>query len=615
MEIVRGFISREEQEVKRRMQTGQNVVYLDLERELNRLHSELPSQEAKAASLARQIAQLDRQIPSLDMSEMTIENLKRDVAVNDRNYRTYLEKVEDARILEDLESPEERQHQRDSGGHGPGGAGQAAEASEHHTGAAARGDCEPRHRLRHRILRARPLHAWERGAGAWPSGPNNHFAEAVAAMYEKFYQFKKSPFRITPDPAFLYVSPSHKEAVASIVFGVEQRKGFIVVVGEVGVGKTTILRRYLARLDARRLSTAYVFNANVGFKDLLDTICRELGVTDKPDDVPGMVHRLHQLVIEEYRQRRNVVVVIDEAQNMPIETLENLRVLSNLDTSTDKLIQIVLLGQPELAATLDRLDLRQLKQRVAVRCTLNPYTDEESQAYIEHRLHTAGSSTSSVFSPGALRAIIKYGEGIPRRINVVCDSALVTGLGYQAKPVTAAIVREVICDLEGKPRAARRSRVRGSVAALLVVGAAFSVSAYRGFQQAGPYAEADNLVPSATLAAPASATLPVTPSFPSPWSDSRGVDAGGSVMNTADLSPAEPSLVDTRVVRQGDTLLRMTMDVYGFPLDSVFQRILERNPRISNVNWIQSGTTIRFPDVSDLRRSEPRPTRGGLPTP
>jgi general secretion pathway protein A len=434
-------------------------------------------------------------------------------------------------------------------------------------------------------------------------------------MYEKFYQFKKSPFRITPDPEFLYVSPSHMEAVASIVFGVEQRKGFIVVVGEVGVGKTTILRRYLARLGSRRLSTAYVFNANVGFKDLLDTICRELGVTDKPDDVAGMVNRLHQLVIEEYRQRRNVVIVIDEAQNMPIETLENLRVLSNLDTSTDKLVQIVLLGQPELADTLDRADLRQLKQRVAVRCTLSPYTDEESQAYIEHRLHTAGSSTSSVFTPSALRAIIKYGQGIPRRINVVCDSALVTGLGYQAKPVTAAVVREVIRDLEGKPRAARRWRARGVAAALLVMSAVLSVSAYRGFRLAGPSAEADTLIASPAPTAPATAALPETPSLTLPGGDGRRADAGWLIMNAAGPSAAEPPLVDTRVVRQGDTLLRMTMDVYGFPLESVFQRILERNPGISNVNWIQAGTTIRFPDVSDLRKREPRPTRGGQPTP
>ena len=432
-------------------------------------------------------------------------------------------------------------------------------------------------------------------------------------MYEKFYQLKKAPFRITPDPAFLYVSPSHKEAVASIVFGIEQRKGFIVVVGEVGVGKTTILRRYLARRDLARQSTAYVFNANVGFKDLLDTICRELSIDNKPDDIAGMVNRLHQMVIEEYRQRRNVVIVIDEAQNMPIETLESLRMLSNLDTSTDKLIQIVLLGQPELADKLDRHDLRQLKQRVAVRCTLVPYTDEESQAYIEHRLRTAGSSTSSVFSPGALRAIIKYGQGIPRRINVVCDSALVTGLGYQAKPVTAAIVREVIRDLEGKPRAARRWRVRGSVAALLVMGAALAASASREVLQPGSRTEAVSLVPSTAPARPAADVSPEPPS--SPPRGRGGVEAGSSGENPTGLKAAERPPVATRVVTRGDTLLRLTLDVYGFPLDDVYRRVLEHNPRISDVNWIQAGTTIRFPDVSDLQAGKPRPTGNARQTP
>jgi general secretion pathway protein A len=429
-------------------------------------------------------------------------------------------------------------------------------------------------------------------------------------MYEKFFQLKKSPFRITPEPAFLYVSPGQKEAVASIVFGVEQRKGFIVVVGEVGVGKTTILRRYLARLDAKRLSTAYVFNANVGFKDLLDTICRELGVVDKPDDVAGMVNRLHQLVIEEYRQRRNVIVVIDEAQNMPVETLENLRVLSNLDTSTDKLIQIVLLGQPELADKLDRSELRQLKQRVAVRCTLPSYTDAESEAYVEHRLRTAGSSTSAVFTPGALRAIITYGQGIPRKLNVLCDTALVTGLGYRKRPVTAAVVKEAIADLEGKPRAGRRSRARAAIAALLVMGAVLSASAYRGFLR--PDAEAAGKHPS-PASAPAGAGVDGRPQAPRQTlqgSRRGGAETTQRALERDVLPPDDALAVATRVVRPGDTLLRLTLDVYGFPLDAVYRRIVEHNPGMSDVNWIRSGATIRFPDVSDLQPRTAKTTAG-----
>jgi general secretion pathway protein A len=434
-------------------------------------------------------------------------------------------------------------------------------------------------------------------------------------MYKRFYQLKKAPFRITPDPEFLYVSPGHKEAVASIVFGIEQRKGFIVALGDVGVGKTTILRRYLARRDPNRWSTAYVFNANVGFKDLLDTICLELGITDKPDDVAGMVNRLHQMLIEEYRQHRTVVVVIDEAQNMPVETLENLRVLSNLDTSTDKLIQIVLLGQPELADKLELHELRQLKQRVAVRCNLPPYTEAESQAYIEHRLRTAGSSTWSIFTPGALRAIIRYGQGIPRRINVLCDGALVTGLGYRTKPVTAAIVREVIRDIEGRPQTSRGWLARGSLAALLVMGVVLSASAYREFQRPGSPTVAGSPLPSAASEGAAAGVVPELPPVTHPGDDGRGTAAGRSAASAAAPPPVEQPLVETRVIRQGDTLLRLALDVYGFPVDEVFQRVIKYNPRISNVNWIQAGTTIRFPDVSDLQARRPRTTSRGQQEP
>jgi general secretion pathway protein A len=291
-------------------------------------------------------------------------------------------------------------------------------------------------------------------------------------MYEDFYQLEKPPFRMTPDPRFLYPSPSHQEALAAIVYGVQQRKGFIVVVGEVGLGKTTILRSYLAEHDAKRLSVAYVFNANVTFKALLQTIFRELSIADPPADVTGMVDRLHDVFIEEYRQGRNVVLVIDEAQNMPTETLENLRVLSNLESTTDKLLQIVLVGQPEFAEKLELRELRQLKQRIAVRSTLSPLTDAQSRSYIEHRLNKAGATSLSVFTRAALRKIISRAKGVPRMLNILCDNALVTGLGYQKKPVTAGVVREIIGDLEGRVRVVHR-RWAWVSAAVIVVDAGF----------------------------------------------------------------------------------------------------------------------------------------------
>ena len=270
-------------------------------------------------------------------------------------------------------------------------------------------------------------------------------------MYERFYGLRKAPFHITPDPEFLFLSPTHKEALASIVYGVEMRKGFVLIVGEVGLGKTTILRSYLERVDKKRLRIIYIFNPNVPFSALLDSIEQAAGLDVRPeDDVVVRVHRLSEVLIEEYRQGRNVVLVVDEAQNMPVETLENLRLLSNLETSKDKLIQIALIGPPELEGLLDRHELRQLKQRIAVRSTLAPLRATESLAYIRYRLKKAGPEDTRVFTKGALRRIVKHGKGIPRTLNILCDNALITGLGYQKKPVTTAIVREVIADLKGQ---------------------------------------------------------------------------------------------------------------------------------------------------------------------
>ena len=191
-------------------------------------------------------------------------------------------------------------------------------------------------------------------------------------MYLDFYHLKREPFQVTPDPEFLYLSPSHKEALAAIVYGVEQRKGIIAVTGEVGTGKTTILRSYLGQADPERLKSAYVFNPNVSFPVLLQTIFQELGIPPESGEASEMVDRFHRYLIEEYEKDHTVVLFIDEAQNMPVETLENLRMLSNLESSEDKLLQIVLCGQPELESLLGRNELRQLKSRIAVRANISP---------------------------------------------------------------------------------------------------------------------------------------------------------------------------------------------------------------------------------------------------
>ena len=222
-------------------------------------------------------------------------------------------------------------------------------------------------------------------------------------MYLRFFKFRKHPFHITPDPEFLFLGPSHKEASASISHGIGARKGFIAVTGEVGVGKTTIVRSYLDGLIPARRGSVYIFNAALSFRKLLKQISLELGIPITDEEPSELVNSLHHYLIQEYKNDRNVVLIIDEAQNMPIETLEHLRMLSNLETSRDKLIQIILVGQTEFESILDLPELRQLKQRIAIRYRIGPLSSEESLAYIQHRLTKASGFDNPVFTKGALK--------------------------------------------------------------------------------------------------------------------------------------------------------------------------------------------------------------------
>jgi general secretion pathway protein A len=268
-------------------------------------------------------------------------------------------------------------------------------------------------------------------------------------MYQDFYHLKKEPFHITPNPEFLFLSPSHKQALGSIVYGVRNRKGFIVITGEVGVGKTTVLRSYLEGVAKQKTKVIYIFNTNVSFKNLLKTIYKELGLDPKSGDIVDMLNDLYQILMEEYKQGNTVLLIADEAQNMPIETLENLRMLSNLETSNDKLLQIVLIGQYEFEEILNLHELRQLKQRIVLRSTIVPLSQKESIAYIRHRLGKAALNGGPVFTKGAMKKIVKEAKGIPRILNILCDNALITGFGYKKRPVNSKIVDEVITDFKG----------------------------------------------------------------------------------------------------------------------------------------------------------------------
>lgn len=403
-------------------------------------------------------------------------------------------------------------------------------------------------------------------------------------MYLYFYNLKKAPFHITPDPEFIYLCPSNRQAIGAIIWGVAEKKGFITILGDVGVGKTTILRYYLETVDRKQLRIIYLFNTNVSFSGLLNTIYKELGLDTKTEDVVERINHLHEVLIEEYKQGRNVLLIIDEAQNMPIETLENLRMLSNLETSTDKLIQIVLIGQPEFEEKLHRHELRQLNQRIAIRSKILPFTEEESLRYIRHRLARAGLDEKDLpFTKGAMKIIAKQAGGIPRILNVLCDNALITGFGYQRKPVNSRIVKEVIADFEGR---AKRSLLRWVLAPAILL--LFLVVLYFIY----PYKDTvfSRLQP---------------PVFSSIEERGQPIEALKPPEENTDLSRVaesvpveesrEPSFHSIEVVKKGDNLFRLMRRVYGYTDQKLIERIRQSNPRIKDINKIFIGDEIIFP--------------------
>ena len=227
-------------------------------------------------------------------------------------------------------------------------------------------------------------------------------------MYLNFYQLAKEPFHVTPDPEFLFLSESHKQALAAIIYGVKERKGFVTITGPVGAGKTTILRSFLKQSDPAHFKVIYVFDPAVPFSTLVANLCREFGATPTPEDVPRMTETLYLALADQYSKGCTVALIIDEAQNMPVKTLESLRMLSNFETTQDKLLQIVLAGQPELEEVLKTPSLDPLRQRRAIRAVISPLTKEESVSYVNYRLAKAGAAYSRPFQE---RGIAQPPEG------------------------------------------------------------------------------------------------------------------------------------------------------------------------------------------------------------
>jgi len=280
-------------------------------------------------------------------------------------------------------------------------------------------------------------------------------------MYLNFYGLTEKPFNATPDPRFLYLTPGHREALSQLVYGVQEHKGFIVLTGEVGTGKTTLLRTLLTRLDDDT-AVAFVFNSTLPFDELLEYMLHDFGIAKPGESRVERLLTLNNFLIERRRYGQNTAVIFDEAQNLDVVTLERIRLLSNFETPTDKLLQILLVGQPELRTKLMLPELRQLKQRIGLRCAIPPLRPEEIQDYIKRRLRIAGGRDLNLFADRAVRQITEYTGGIPRVINIVCDHCLLIGYADQTRRIDGDIVQRAIKYLEEGELPARPAEGRGA---------------------------------------------------------------------------------------------------------------------------------------------------------
>jgi general secretion pathway protein A len=297
-------------------------------------------------------------------------------------------------------------------------------------------------------------------------------------MYTSFFGLGEKPFAITPDPRYLFMSERHAEALAHLLYGINEAGGFIQLTGEVGTGKTTVVRSLLERMPGHA-DVAVILNPQLTPVEFVLTICEELGIFMRDDDassIKDLVDLLNKRLLESHAKGRRVVVIVDEAQNLTPETLEQVRLLTNLETASQKLLQIILIGQPELREVLSRVELRQLAQRITGRYHLDPLSRAETAAYVSHRLKVAGSATGDVFSATALREVHRLSNGIPRIINVICDRALLGAFTQEEHRIGPALVREAAGEVYGRSFSPQWTKLLvGVSAAVAVAGLAIGI--------------------------------------------------------------------------------------------------------------------------------------------
>ncbi|HET9406829.1 MAG TPA: AAA family ATPase [Candidatus Sulfotelmatobacter sp.] len=267
-------------------------------------------------------------------------------------------------------------------------------------------------------------------------------------MYKEYFGLRANPFNVNPDPRYLFLTRHTEEALACLTYGIQSRKGFVLLTGEVGTGKTTLINKLLEWLRLQQVATAFIFNSRLNVPQFLDYMMADFGIPGDSRSKSQVLLRLYNWLLDRYRAGETAVLIVDEAQNLSDEVLEEIRMLTNLETFTEKLLQIVLVGQPELEQKLKTPQLRQLRQRLTLRAKTHPLTLEETKAYVLQRLRIAGSNGQQIFDPEALVSVHRYGNGIPRVINLLCEHSLVSAFVDQERVITSPIVEAVARDFD-----------------------------------------------------------------------------------------------------------------------------------------------------------------------
>ena len=293
------------------------------------------------------------------------------------------------------------------------------------------------------------------------------YLQAWNDMYRKYFGMKRSPFSIAPDPRYLYMSEQHREALAHLLYGIRSDGGFVLLTGEVGTGKTTICRRLLETLT-RNIVVAFIIHPSLSVAELLAAVCDEFGISyPKKTNIKGLVDRINHFLLDLNAKRKKAILIIDEAQNLSNEVLEEIRLLTNLETNERKLLQIILIGQPELKDKLARPELSQLAQRIVARCHLGPLSNDEVISYVYHRLEVA-RGRSDLFSDDVLNSVYKYSGGIPRLINLICDRALLGAFVQEKEKVDGAILARAASEVLGINLPATNGKLKAALLAGIV---------------------------------------------------------------------------------------------------------------------------------------------------